>query len=155
MTHSVSIRQGVASDIPAIHDLVVELALYEKEPDAVTASQATYSRDFEAGCFRTLVAEQSDEIVGLALYYPTYSTWKGRMLHLEDFIVKDTYRRHGIGKLLFRAFLDQAEELGCILTRWQVLDWNDPAINFYEKIGATIEKNWWNGKLYLSDRTLI
>jgi len=146
---NINIRPGTISDVPAVHQLVVELAIYEKEPDAVTATVKDYLQHFEEGRFHILIAENESEIIGMALYYPTYSTWKGKMMHLEDFIVTEAYRRHGVGELLFKAFLTQAKADGCVLTRWQVLDWNTPAITFYEKIGATIERNWWNGKLYL------
>jgi GNAT superfamily N-acetyltransferase len=77
----------------------------------------------------------------------TYSTWKGRMLYLEDFVVKERSRRQGIGQLLFDAFLAEAKARGCRLAKWQVLDWNTPAVNFYEKQSAIIEQEWWNGKI--------
>lgn len=149
MSKSVNIRPGSNQDLDAIYDLVVELAVYEKEPEAVTATLEDYKRDFSDGIFRVLVAEADNEIIGMALYYMTYSTWKGRMLYLEDFIVKSEWRRRGIGETLFLSFLQTARDLGCVLTKWQVLDWNTPAVNFYEKIGATIEKDWWNGKLFI------
>ena len=146
---SIKIRSAQDQDIESIHALVVELAIYEKEPNAVTASLEDYKVHFKEGIFSALVAEINDEIVGMALYYMTYSTWKGKMLYLEDFVVKQNSRRKGIGQKLFHGFLEEAKNQGCILTKWQVLDWNEPAVKFYEKIGATIEKNWWNGKLYL------
>ncbi len=146
---NIVIRKGHSGDIPAIYNLVVELAIYEKEPEAVTATLEDYARDFDAACFQTLVAEVEEQIVGMALFYLTYSTWKGRMMYLEDFIVTQAYRRQGIGEKLFYAFLSEAKNQQCVLTKWQVLDWNTPAIEFYHKIGATIERNWWNGKLYI------
>ncbi len=145
----VEIRDGSINDIEAAYNLVVELAVYEKEPEAVTASLENYIQDFNDGIFQFLVAQSGNEIVGIAIYYMTYSTWKGKMLHLEDFIVTQQHRRKGIGELLFNAFVARARELDCVLTRWQVLDWNQTALNFYEKIGATIDKDWWTGKLYL------
>lgn len=148
MKNEITISQGGLQHIPAAHALVVELAVYEKEPDAVTATVEDYLTHFKEGRFQLIVAEENDKVVGMALFYPTYSTWKGKMMHLEDFVVTASHRRRGIGELLFKAFLKEAKRQGSILTRWQVLDWNTPAIAFYEKIGATIERNWWNGKLY-------
>jgi len=83
----------------------------------------------------------------MTLYYMTFSTWKGKMLYLEDFVIKKGFRRLGIGQLLFDAFLETAREKGCKLTKWQVLDWNETALKFYEKNNAIIEKDWWNGKI--------
>jgi len=83
----------------------------------------------------------------MALYYMTYSTWKGRMLYLEDFVVQEAFRKAGIGQQLFDGFLQEANNKGCKLVKWQVLDWNVPAIKFYEKNKAIIEKEWWNGKI--------
>jgi GNAT superfamily N-acetyltransferase len=143
------IRKGTPDDLPAVYDLVVELSIYEKEPEAVTASPADYQRDFAAGIFDFLVAEVEAKVVGMALYYMTYSTWKGRMMYLEDFIVKEPFRGKGLGKKLFEVFLDEARRQEARLIKWQVLHWNDPAINFYRKYNAILEKEWWNGKLFL------
>jgi ribosomal protein S18 acetylase RimI-like enzyme len=85
----------------------------------------------------------------MALYYMTYSTWKGRMLYLEDFVVSAGFRRYGVGQRLFDAYLRRAKALECRLVKWQVLDWNEPAINFYRKNNAIIETEWWNGKIFL------
>ena len=145
----ISIRKGKREDLQQIHQLVVELAVYENEPDAVTATLADYQEAFDDNIFQTLVAVHDNTIIGLMLYYPSYSTWKGRMIHLEDFIITETYRRKGIGQLLFDEFLKVAAKEKAILTRWQVLNWNEPAIKFYEKIGATIEQEWDNCKIYL------
>jgi GNAT superfamily N-acetyltransferase len=88
------------------------------------------------------------EKVGMTVFYRTFSTWKGVTLYLEDFYVTPEYRQHGIGQQLFDAFVDTARQMGCRQTKWQVLDWNEPALRFYEKNGAVIEKEWWNGKIY-------
>lgn len=144
-----SVRPGKREDLPAVHALVRELALYERAEHEFTASVEDYRRDFEAGYFETLVVEAGGRIVAMALYYTTYSTWKGRMLYLEDFVVREAYRGKGIGRALFDAFLEQARRKECRLVKWQVLDWNEPALNFYEKYNAIIEKEWWNGKLFL------
>ncbi len=145
----ITIRRGGLSDLPAVHQLVGELAVYENAPDAFTATLEDYSRDFEAGIFEVLVAEVEGSIVGMALYYMTYSTWKGRMLYLEDFVVSAAFRRYGAGQLLFDAYLNRAKELECRIVKWQVLDWNEPALAFYRKNHAIIETEWWNGKIFL------
>ena len=145
-----TIRRGNRADLPAVHALVRELAVYERAEGEFTASLEDYKRDFEAGIFETLVADIGQTTAGMALYYMTYSTWKGRMLYLEDFVVKEAHRGKGIGRALFEAFLEQARQKGCRLAKWQVLDWNEPALNFYQKYEAIIEKEWWNGKIFFS-----
>jgi len=146
---NITIRPAKKKDIPDIHALVMELAIYEKEPESFSASIETYHKDFEDSVFEALVAETENTIVGMALYYMAYSTWKGKMLFLEDFIIRDEYRKQGIGQKLFDAFLQTAREKGCQLVKWQVLDWNEPALKFYQKNRSIIESNWWNGKIYL------
>lgn len=147
----IDIRPAEKKDLPAIHSLVAELAAFEKALPEFIATLADYERAFEEQTFRCQVAEdsQTQEVVGMVLYYLTYSTWKGRMLYLEDFVVKENYRSQGVGQQLFQAFLEAARTLDCRLTKWQVLDWNTPAIKFYEQQGAIIEKGWWNGKLFI------
>jgi GNAT superfamily N-acetyltransferase len=145
----INIRQAVKSDIATIFSLVEELALYEKAPEAVITNVEIYEKDFEAGIFEAIVAEKEGEIIGMALYYMAYSTWKGRMLYLEDFVVRDAFRRYGAGQMLFDAFLAVAKQKNASLVKWQVLDWNEPAIKFYEKNNAIIETEWWNGKIFL------
>jgi len=147
---NITIRPATIEDIPAIYDLVVALAVYEKEPDAVTATIDDYLKDFQEDIFQAQVATIKGKVVGMALYYITYSTWKGRMLYLEDFVVYQEYRRLGIGQLLFDAVLQAGKDRGCRLLKWQVLDWNEPAINFYKKNKATIETEWWTGKIFIS-----
>lgn len=144
----VTTRKGTYEDLAAVHQLVYELALYEKEPEALTATLADYQTDFKAGYFETEVAEINGEVVGMVLFYNTYSTWKGRMMYLEDFVVKEDQRGRGIGQLLFDRFLAIAREKGARMVKWQVLDWNTPAIEFYKKNKAIIEKGWWNGKIF-------
>ena len=144
------IRPGHSSDLPAVHNLVRELAIFEKEEDAFTASLADYQQDFSDQVFQTIIAEKNGEVVGMCLYYMTYSTWKGKMLYLEDFVIKEASRRQGIGQLLFDGFMDRAQALDCRIVKWQVLDWNDPAVRFYEKNQAIIEKTWWNCKIFLT-----
>lgn len=141
-------RPAVAEDLPEIHELVRELAVYEKAEHEFVATLEDYQEDWDAGIFEAIVAEKAGEVIGMVLYYIAYSTWKGRMMYLEDFVVKQTYRQQGIGQLLFDAFVANAKEQGCTCAKWQVLDWNAPAVKFYEKNDAIIEKEWWNGKLY-------
>lgn len=144
---SITVRAATKHDLEAIYGLVVELAIYEKEPDAVTATIEDYQRDFADGVFQCHVAEDNGEVIGMTLYYLTYSTWRGKMLYLEDFVVRESRRREGIGDLLFENVIKVAKDTNCRLLKWQVLDWNTPAVNFYEKYQATIEKDWWNGKI--------
>ncbi len=142
-----NIRKATPADLPSILSLVQDLATFEKEPEAVTTDLAHYELNFEEGLFDAFVAESNQEIVGMCLYYPTFSTWKGKMLYLEDFIVKESHRNRGIGGQLFQCFIQTAYATGCKLAKWQVLDWNVEAIRFYEDQGATIEKGWYNGKI--------
>lgn len=146
-----TLRKATKKDLQSVLDLVNELAVYEKAPEEVTVTLADYEADFENNIFEIILAEQNNEIVGIAFYYMAYSTWKGKMLYLEDFVVKEALRGHGIGKLLFKAFFEEAQKSEASLAKWQVLDWNEPAINFYEKYNATIEKEWYNGKILNKD----
>lgn len=133
-----------------IHNLVVELARYENAEDQVSTTVADYEKNFLSNVFDVIVAEdKSGNILGIALYFMCWSTWRGRMLYLDDFVVKEKFRKEGIGQLLFDALLNEGSRLGCSLVKWQVLDWNEPALNFYEKNEAIIEKEWWNGKIFL------
>ncbi|MCB0707031.1 MAG: GNAT family N-acetyltransferase [Saprospiraceae bacterium] len=144
------IRKAKTTDLEAVHQLVGDLARYEKAEEQFVATLADYQRDFEAGIFEVLVAEIDETIVGMALYYMSYSTWKGRMLWLEDFVIKESWRGKGIGQLLFDTYVEEARLKECRIVKWQVLDWNEPAVRFYEKKQAIIEKNWWNGKIFLT-----
>ena len=145
----ITIRKASKSDLAAILDLVIELAIFEKEPDAVTATISDYEESFDQGVFEAHVAEYEGKIIGTALYYMTYSTWKGKMLYLEDLVITQSFRRKGIGQLLFNAVLKETKAKRAKLLKWQVLDWNQPAIDFYEKNKAIIEKDWFNGKIFV------
>ena len=147
---TLTVRPGEPADLPAVHALVRELAVYERAEQEFTASVEDYRRDFDAGYFETLVAEAGGSVIGMALYYTAYSTWKGRMLYLEDFVVEEDWRGQGAGRALFEAFLEEARRKECRLVKWQVLDWNEPALNFYRKYDSVIEKDWWNGKIFFS-----
>lgn len=135
--------------MPAVHALVYELAVYERAPEAVVTTPEEYARDFREGRFDCLVAESSEGIAGMALFFMAYSTWKGKMLYLDDLVVSEPYRRSGIGGRLFEAVLEVGRRRGCRLVKWQVLDWNEPALAFYRKYDAIIETDWWNGKIFL------
>ncbi|MBK9507171.1 MAG: GNAT family N-acetyltransferase [Chitinophagales bacterium] len=137
------IRKAVTADMYAVHGMVKQLATYEKAPEQVVTTPELYVIDFEANKFDVIVAVSAtnEEIIGMALYYEAYSTWKGAYIWLEDFVVDETYRGKGIGKLLFDAVLEVAKQQNCIL-KWQVLDWNEPAIRFYDKYQAEYLHDW-------------
>ncbi|MDG0974418.1 MAG: GNAT family N-acetyltransferase [Crocinitomicaceae bacterium] len=143
------IRKAVRGDETAILGLIKELAEYEREPDAVinTAEKLAVDlfNDKICDCF---VYVHDNNIIGIALYYISYSTWKGRCLYLEDLYVQPQYRRLGAGKLLFEELLKEAHRLGVKRMDWQVLEWNEPAINFYKRIGATLDPEWLNGRIF-------
>lgn len=143
------LRVAVKDDCRRILELVNELALYEKAPQEVTI---TLQELEEAGfgnkpVWKAFVAEVDGLIAGFALYYVRFSTWKGCRLYLEDFYVTETMRGRGLGKLLFDRIVQEAQELGFNGMSWQVLDWNEPAINFYNKYNAAIEAGWLNASL--------
>ena len=136
--------------MPQVLALIQELAVYERAPEAVTNTLAAMQRDGfgPAPIFTFFVLEnEATEIIGLALFYTAYSTWKGRMLYLEDLVVTEAARRGGFGRLLFDAVVAEARATGAVRLKWQVLDWNEPAIGFYKKMGAAIEHDWLNGNL--------
>lgn len=144
-----TIRPGIEKDIPTLHKYIVDLAIYEKEPDSVSLTPEDLLTHFSATPpkFQFLVCECDDGICGIALYYEAYSTWRGPYIHLEDLIVSEKHRAQGIGKALFLKVSEIARELGVKLT-WEVLDWNTPAVEFYRHLGAEISTEWWNGTLY-------
>lgn len=145
------IRAAQLGDEHAIHGLIVELAVYEKEPDAVINTTDQLRIDlFEENVCDALVVEIDHLIVGFALYFTGYSTWKGRTLYLEDFYLKPEYRRDGLGSKLFDAVVAIAKDRGVKRMDWQVLDWNEPAINFYKKKNAVLDSEWVNGRLYFN-----
>lgn len=139
-----SIREGKKEDMPAVLDLIKELAHFEKEADAVVVSVADLEKDGfgNSPLFKTFVAEVGKEIVGMALFYPRYSTWKGPTIHLEDLIVKNSKRGLNIGSALYKKVIEYGHNLGVKRMEWVVLDWNTPAIEFYKKTGAHILDDW-------------
>lgn len=139
-----NIRKGKIEDMSSVLELIKELATFEKEPNAVVVTVADLERDGfgESPLFYTFIAEENNEIVGMALYYYRYSTWKGRTIHLEDLIVKEKMRGSGLGFELYKAVIAQGKFDGVRRIEWNVLDWNTPAIEFYEKSGAKVFKDW-------------
>ena len=143
------IRQGKKEDLKEVLCLIKELAEYENALSEVEITVQELERDGfgEKPYFGFLVAEKNSTIIGLSFYWIRYSTWKGKFLFLEDFVVTKKYRRKGIGAKLFEKTIDICKELDVNGMIWQVLDWNKPAINFYKKYDATISSKWLNGKL--------
>ncbi|MDF1517018.1 MAG: GNAT family N-acetyltransferase [Lutibacter sp.] len=139
-----SIREGNIEDMPSVLNLIKELAHFEKEADAVVITVADLEKDGFGNypLFKTFVAEVDKEIVGMALFYPRYSTWKGPTIHLEDLIVKKNKRGLNIGSALYKKVIEYGHNLGVKRMEWVVLDWNTPAIEFYKKTGAHILDDW-------------
>jgi GNAT superfamily N-acetyltransferase len=147
---AISIRKATSSDVRYILRLIKELAIYEKEPDAVVITEEVLLRDGfgENPLFYCYVAETADgRIPGMALYYIKYSTWKGPCVFLEDIIVSQSERRTGIGKMLFEKVIEETKSRGALRMEWQVLDWNTPAIKFYERYQPEVLKEWLNYRL--------
>jgi len=138
----IEIRKANDKDLPAIFGLIKELAEFEKGLDKVTNSlnQMQEEKDF----FHCYVAEREGEVIGMALYYFVYYTWVGKSLYLEDLYVKESFRGQNIGSQLMGKMLEVAREENCKRFRLQVLNWNEPAIGFYEKNGFTIDREWYN-----------
>ena len=144
-----NIRRAKKEDCHRLMELVNELAVYEKAPEEVTVTlQEFEDAGFgEKPVWKAFVAESDGLIVGFAVYYIRYSTWKGNRMYLEDLIVTESMRGKKVGKLLFDRLITEAKELGFNGMTWQVLDWNEPAINFYNKYKANIEAGWLNASL--------
>jgi len=145
----VYLRVAKKEDCPRLLELIHELALYEKAPEEVTVTLPEFE---DAGfgnqpVWKAFVAETDNQIIGFGLYYVRYSTWKGCRLYLEDLIVTETWRGKGVGKLLFNRLAQEAKDMGFNGMTWQVLDWNEPALNFYKKFEAGIESGWLNAAL--------
>ena len=143
------IRKGKEQDVSELLALILELAIYEKEADAVDITEQQLAQDIfgPEAIVDFLVADKEGEIMGIAIFYQKYSTWKGRCLFLEDLVVREKYRRLGIGKALFDKLVAEARTLGSMRLEWQVLSWNEPAIQFYKKINAQLDGEWINCKL--------
>jgi GNAT superfamily N-acetyltransferase len=138
------IRKATEKDMPFVLELIQELATFEKEPDAVVVTVADLVRDgfSEHPLFHCYVAEKENTIIGMALFYYRYSTWKGKTIHLEDLIVKADQRGTGAGFALYKEIIKQGKKDKVRRIEWNVLDWNTPAIAFYEKSGAKVLEDW-------------
>jgi GNAT superfamily N-acetyltransferase len=146
-----TVRVAKPNDVPAIHEMIVELAIFEREADAVINTIESLQRDlFEREVCHALVVEKDHEPVAFALYYFGYSTWKGTILYLEDLYVKETHRKGGYGQLLFNKVVEIAKETGVKRMDWQVLEWNESAIAFYQKNNAILDHDWINGRLFFA-----
>ncbi|NJC26170.1 GNAT family N-acetyltransferase [Neolewinella antarctica] len=143
------IRQATPADLPAVHGLVAELAAYVDSLPQFTATLADYEKDMADGFYEVLVAETEGKVIGMALYYYVYSTWRGRMIYLEDFVLAPAHRRRGVGQQLWDALIAKGRGRGCKLLKWQIAGQNTEALKFYAAQDATIENDWLNGKLFL------
>ncbi len=146
---NITIREAVKTDCPRLLELINELAVYEKAPDEVTVTLPEFEDAGFGGqpIWKAFVAVVDDMIQGFGLYYIRYSTWKGCRLYLEDLLVTEEMRGKGIGKLLFDRLIKEARSKGYNGMTWQVLDWNEPAINFYNRYNSFIESGWLNASL--------
>lgn len=145
----VTVRRAVRGDCPRLLELIEGLALYERAPQEVTVSLAHFEESGFGECpvWWAFVAEAEGRIVGFALWYIRYSTWKGRRMYLEDIYVEPEMRGGGIGAALFERLIAEAQGLGMNGMVWQALDWNEPALNFYRKYGASFDGGWVNCSL--------
>lgn len=149
MNEVTKIRKAERGDEHALMGLVQELADFEKAPAEVINTPEQLAIDlFDDKLCDCYVYEVDGVVRGMALYYISYSTWRGRCLYLEDLYIQPAYRRSGIGMKLFQTLVDEAKTLKVKRMDWQVLDWNESAIKFYEKIGATLDPEWINGRLF-------
>ena len=139
-----TIREAKAGDMPLVLQLIQELASFEKEDNAVEVTAEDLIKDGfgDKRLFQCFVAETNSSIVGMALVYPRYSTWKGPVIHLEDLIVTERMRGTGLGSALLTEVVKYGTDLGVKRISWEVIDWNEPAITFYEKKGARVMRDW-------------
>ena len=147
------IRKAEKKDSLAILNLIKELALFEKEPESVKLKLSDIENDGfgTKPLFECIVAEINNRIIGMAIYYPRYSTWNGPTIHLEDLIVSEQYKGKGIGTQLYSNFIKMALNSGVKRVEWNVLDWNSPAKNFYKKSGAKVLDEWRTVQMHQSE----
>jgi len=143
---SIKLRRAVREDCPRLLELVHELAVYEKAPNEVTVTLEHFEESGfgEKPVWWAFVAVENKTILGFALYYIRYSTWKGQRMYLEDILVTEKARGRGIGKVLMDRLIEEAKEKKFSGMMWQVLEWNEPAINFYKKYNANLDAEWVN-----------
>ncbi len=143
------LRFATKEDMPFVLELIKELASYERAPDEVTISIGDLEKDGfgDNPIFKALLAVVDDQIAGMSFYYYSYSTWKGKCIYIEDIIVKEAFRGKGVGSILFDEIIEIAYQEDARRLEWQVLDWNEPGINFYKKYDADFDNSWVNGKL--------
>lgn len=145
------IRRGDEKDVRGMFNLVKELAEFERAPEAVVNTEKILAEDGfgKHSIYKVFVAEEvaTGDVIGMALYYTAYSTWKGKIIYLDDLVVTERCRKSGIGKKLLNEVLKEASRLGVNQIRWQVLEWNEPAIKMYEKVGVTFDAEWIDCKM--------
>lgn len=141
---NIEISKAMPEDLQGIYTLIKELAIYEKEPDEPANSFDSFYDEgtCESPFYKAFVAKDGVEVVGAAVYYYGYSTWKGKMIYLDDLIVRSSHRRMGIGKLLINELIKEGVLNGVNQLRWHVLDWNTPAIEFYKTLNASLDSSW-------------
>lgn len=147
----IEIRKAGLEDVPAMYGLVKELALFEKAPDEVSSSLEDYIQNGfqENPIFASNLIFYQGNLAGFSLWYYRFSTWKGKRFYLEDLFIKEEYRSLGLGKMLLDEAVLEAKRMNCTGMMWQVLDWNEPAIQFYQKYGVKFDAGWLNVHLDL------
>lgn len=147
----INIRRATQEDIGLVRDLVMELAIFEKAPEEVTSSLADYVQEgfSDNPLFTANLIYLNDELAGFSLWYYRFSTWKGRRFYLEDLYIKEAFRGKGLGRKLINEAIEEAKRMKCTGMMWQVLDWNQPAIDFYTTLGVKMDAGWLNVHLDL------
>jgi GNAT superfamily N-acetyltransferase len=147
----INIRRATKEDIGLVRDLVMELAIFEKAPEEVTSSIADYIQEgfSDNPLFTANLIYLNDELAGFSLWYYRFSTWKGRRFYLEDLYIKEAFRGRGLGRKLINEAIEEAKRMKCTGMMWQVLDWNQPAIDFYNTLGVKMDAGWLNVHLDL------
>lgn len=140
----IQIRPGTIEDLPTVLSLIKELAVYEQAPQEVEVTLEELERDFTrpVPAFEFFAALADGKMIGMALYFYKYSTWKGRCIYLDDIIVNQAYRGKGVGTKLFESLIGKAREMNVRKLEWMVLDWNETAINFYQKFPSVFDHEW-------------
>eukprot|EP00127_Corallochytrium_limacisporum_P003820 Clim_evm34s153 gene=Clim_evmTU34s153 len=149
MTAAPAVRVGDANDLPDVLRLVKELAEFEKQPDAVAVTLEDMKKHYNDGRFQLFIAENgAGSVIGMALYFERYSTWQGPYIHLEDLYVSPDSRGQGIGRMLLEAVIRESQNRGQLRLGWEVLDWNTKAQDVYKGMGAIIQPEWWQCRMY-------